>query len=433
MRQLCKDFDDEVRCKISSYNMRGICTIYQFLQSTFALVEQKIQESNKSISRYNSLASNANNNKSLELSKSITRSDISNTKENRKYWIIQNTSKNTESFAERVGNANKCNNRPDVVATALRQRIKRSAARKSQSRGSKSNKRQKLHNDKHRRYAGTNNNGAANWQYTHRRIRNDAKTKCADIGESNEKWHIYAKNDDSITLGDYSITTQTNVDGINWKNVFKIDDYLRGSDCQMNELRLFNNQENSVNFYIFNEEESALNVNTSHYSNSGKYDSINESGIAKSLDKLDSNNKDKNSSKLNNIEGNKWLIIDQNLTKETSESKENFFNGENNSPLKEIIQNGVGPAYKICYQYKTTEDHKFKVNNFIENHLPQDSFLSNRMHNRNTDLQSKSRFRTIDNIYSIDNYTERCKPDEDLSTQKNDSKLEIFKRLENIL
>lgn len=51
IKRLKKEFDTNVRCKVTSANNRGVSVVYQFLQSTFSLLTCRILENNKSTSK----------------------------------------------------------------------------------------------------------------------------------------------------------------------------------------------------------------------------------------------------------------------------------------------------------------------------------------------------------------------------------------------
>lgn len=51
IKRLKKEFDTNVRCKVTSANSRGVSIVYQFLQSTFSLITCRIVQNKKSTSK----------------------------------------------------------------------------------------------------------------------------------------------------------------------------------------------------------------------------------------------------------------------------------------------------------------------------------------------------------------------------------------------
>jgi hypothetical protein len=51
IRRLTKEFDTNIKCKITSGNCKGIMVIYKFLQSTFTILACRIYENDKSVSK----------------------------------------------------------------------------------------------------------------------------------------------------------------------------------------------------------------------------------------------------------------------------------------------------------------------------------------------------------------------------------------------
>lgn len=51
IKRLAKEFDTNIKCKISSGSSRGVLVVYKFLQSTFAILACRIYENDKSVSK----------------------------------------------------------------------------------------------------------------------------------------------------------------------------------------------------------------------------------------------------------------------------------------------------------------------------------------------------------------------------------------------
>lgn len=72
LQKLSKFFETNVKCKVNTGSVRGICTVYQFIQSTFALLSTSNQSLSRSVSKVRDQSKSTTRNE-LGLSKSIGR------------------------------------------------------------------------------------------------------------------------------------------------------------------------------------------------------------------------------------------------------------------------------------------------------------------------------------------------------------------------